>query len=66
MQETWVCPLGREDSPGEGKWQPTPVLLPGESHGGRSRPKQLLANFFLLGSLPLFLEDGKNLYQASF
>ena len=21
---------------GEGKWQPTPVLLPGESHGGRS------------------------------
>ena len=20
----------------EGKWQPTPVLLPGESHGGRS------------------------------
>ena len=26
--------LGRY--PGEGKWQPTPVLLPGESHGGRS------------------------------
>ena len=26
--------LGR--SPGEGKWHPTPVLLPGESHGGRS------------------------------
>ena len=26
--------LGR--SPGEGKWQPTPVLLPGESPGGRS------------------------------
>ena len=23
-------------SPGEGKWQPTSVLLPGESHGGRS------------------------------
>ena len=22
--------------PGDGKWQPTPVLLPGESHGGRS------------------------------
>ena len=21
---------------GEGKWQPTPALLPGESHGGRS------------------------------
>ena len=26
--------LGR--APGEGKWQPTPVLLPGESHGQRS------------------------------
>ena len=26
--------LGR--SPGEGKWQPTPILLLGESHGGRS------------------------------
>ena len=23
-------------SPGEGKWQPTPVFLPGESHGQRS------------------------------
>ena len=26
--------LGR--SPGGGKWQPTPVFLPGESHGWRS------------------------------
>ena len=26
--------LGR--SPGAGQWQPTPVLLPGESHGQRS------------------------------
>ena len=26
--------LGR--SPGEGNWQPTPVFLPGESHGQRS------------------------------
>ena len=26
--------LGR--SPGEGKWQPTSVFLPGESHGWRS------------------------------
>ena len=32
MWETRV----RGRSPGEGKWQPTPVLLPGESHGGRS------------------------------
>ena len=27
---------GSGRSPGEGKWQPTPVLLPGESHGRRS------------------------------
>ena len=25
-----------ERSPGGGKWQPTPVVLPGESHGQRS------------------------------
>ena len=23
----------QEDPPGRGHWQPTPVLLPGESHG---------------------------------
>ena len=34
MRETWVQSLGRED-PLE-KWQPTPVFLPGESHGQRS------------------------------
>ena len=33
MQETWVWSLGREDSPGEGKWQLTPVFMPGKSHG---------------------------------
>ena len=27
---------GSERSPGERKWQPTPVLLPGNSHGQRS------------------------------
>ena len=27
---------GSGRSPGEGKWQPTPILLPGESHGGRT------------------------------
>ena len=27
---------GSGRSPGEGKWQPIPILLPGESHGGRS------------------------------
>ena len=35
MQETRVWSLGQED-PWRRKWQPTPVLLPGESHGGRS------------------------------
>ena len=35
MRETWVRSLGREDLL-EKEWQPTPVLLPGESHGGRS------------------------------
>ena len=35
MQETWVQSLGRED-PWRRKWQPTPVLLPGKSHGWRS------------------------------
>ena len=28
---------GSGRSPGEGKWQPTPVCLPGESHGPRRR-----------------------------
>ena len=34
IQETQVRPLGWEDSPGG--WQPTPVFLPGKSHGQRS------------------------------
>ena len=33
--ETWVQSLGWED-PWKRKWQPTPVFLPGESHGQRS------------------------------
>ena len=36
MQDTWVRFLGWEDSPGEGKWQPTLVFLPGKSHGQSS------------------------------
>ena len=32
MWETWVPFLGWEDPPEEA-WQPTPVFLPGESHG---------------------------------
>ena len=35
MRETWVRSLGWED-PWRRKWQPTPVSLPGESHGQRS------------------------------
>ena len=35
MQETWVRSLGWED-PLEKEWQPTPVFLPGKSHGRRS------------------------------
>ena len=34
MRETWVRSLGWED-PWRRKWQPTPVFLPGESHGRR-------------------------------
>ena len=34
-RETQVQSLGRED-PLEKKWHPTPVFLPGESHGQRS------------------------------
>ena len=32
MQETWFRSLGQEDLL-EKEWQPTPVFLPGESHG---------------------------------
>ena len=35
MQETQVPSLGRED-PLEKKWQPSPVFLPGKSHGQRN------------------------------
>ena len=35
MQETQVQSLGQED-PLEKEWQPTPILLPGKSHGRRS------------------------------
>ena len=35
MQETRVQSLGWED-PLEKEWQPTPVFLPGKSHGQRS------------------------------
>ena len=44
MRETRVRSLGRAD-PWRRKWQPTPVSLPGESHGGRS-----LVGYSLQGS----------------
>ena len=48
MQKTLVSFLGRELSsrraPGGRQWQPTPVFLPGESHGQRS-----LAGYSLWG-----------------
>ena len=34
VQETWVWSLGQED-PLEKEWPPTPVFLPGKSHGQR-------------------------------
>ena len=34
-QETWILSLGWE-GPWRRKWQPTPVFLPGKSHGQRS------------------------------
>ena len=41
MQETWVRSLGWQKEmatsiPWRREWQPTPVFLPGESHGPRS------------------------------
>ena len=39
MQKTWVLSLGQEDSQEKGLlpfFLPTPVFLPGESHGQRS------------------------------
>ena len=35
MLEMWIQSLGRED-PRRREWQPTPVFLPGTSHGQRS------------------------------
>ena len=37
---------GSGRSPGEGKWQPAPVLLPGESHGQSS----LVGYIHIMGS----------------
>ena len=36
MQETRLRSLGQEDPLEKGTWLPTPVFLPGKSHGQRS------------------------------
>ena len=36
MQETQIRSLELGRSPWRRKWQPTPILLPGKSHGQRS------------------------------
>ena len=36
MRETQVQPLGQKDPLEERAWQPTPVCLPGKSHGQKS------------------------------
>ena len=52
-QETWVRSLGQEDPLGE--WQPTPVFLPGKSHGQRS-----LAGYGPWGHEELDMTEGLN------
>ena len=62
MRETWVWSLGLED-PLEKEWQPTPVFLPGESHGRRSlvgyspwgRKESVKTSLSLLNNLPVCL-----------
>ena len=53
-QEMWVQSLSRED-PCRKKWQPTPVFLPGESHGQRS-----LAGYSSWGGKELDMTEGLN------
>ena len=35
-QEMWVQSMGCKEDPWRRKWQPTPIFLPGKSHGWRS------------------------------
>ena len=53
-QETWVPSLGLED-PLRREWLPTPVFLPGESHGQRS----------LAGSYPWVLRESDTSEQLT-
>ena len=55
MLETWVQSLGPED-PLRREWQPTPALLPGESHGQRS----------LVGNTPWGLKELDTTEQLHF
>ena len=59
MQETQVRSLGWEDPlVGRKEWQPTPVFLPGESHGQRSQAGySLMCIIFLYYCKHLMRED---------
>ena len=54
MQETWVDPWVK-DIPWKRKWQPTPVFLPGKSHGQKS-----LAGYSPQGHKPLDMTQQLN------
>ena len=76
MQETWVQSLDQED-PLEKDWQPTPVFLPGESHGQRSLvgyspwsykesdTTKRLKKWFIFGSSSLHCSAGFSLAAPS-
>ena len=71
MWETWVQSLGRE-IPWRRKWQPTPISLPGKSHGRRSLvgyspwgPKELDTTELLHFTSLLYLEIKKKNWGLS-
>ena len=51
VQGTWVQSLGLED-PLEKEWLPTPVFLPGESHGQFQPPAFYCRNSYISLFLP--------------
>ena len=71
----WGLIPGSGRSPGEGKWQPTAVLLPGESHGGRSlvgyivhgvkKSQTRLSDFIFHLKCMYFANSGKDIYHLS-
>ena len=55
MWETWVQSLGRKIL-WRRKWQPTPVFLPGKSHGWRSLAAYFNFRFLILKETSEFAE----------